>query len=95
MAADRLAKSELVKIICEREGIPFVRAERFLNSYLCVIEETLKDGGSVQLSGFGTFYVKRRAARRGVNPVSLKKMKIKAKNAPAFKAGARLKKSVT
>ncbi len=94
MANKRISKSELVKMLSEREGIPVVRAERYLNAYLDIITSTLKDGGSAQLSGFGTFYVKSRAARRGVNPVSLKKMKIKAKNAPAFKAGERLKKSV-
>ena len=51
----------------------------------------IKKGEKVQLVGFGTFEVVKRAAREGRNPQTGKAMKIKASKAPKFKAGKALK----
>ena len=51
----------------------------------------LKKDGKVQLVGFGTFEVSKRAAREGRNPQSGQVMKIAASKAPKFKAGKALK----
>ena len=63
----------------------------------CVIEsitKSLKKKKDVTLIGFGTFGVKKRKARTGINPQTGEKLKIKAKNAPVFKAGKALKDAV-
>jgi DNA-binding protein HU-beta len=58
------------------------------------ITESLKKGEKVTWVGFGSFEVRERAARTGVNPQTLEKIKIKASKAPAFKAGKTLKETV-
>ena len=55
---------------------------------------SLKDGNSVALVGFGTFSVKERAARTGRNPQTGAEIQIAAANIPSFKAGKGLKDSV-
>ena len=54
----------------------------------------LKAGGKVQLVGFGTFEVRERAARDGINPQTKEAIKIAASKNPVFKAGAALKNAV-
>ena len=56
-----------------------------------VVKKTLKSGDSVSLVGFGTFVVRKRAARTGRNPRTGDTIKIKASKVPAFKAGKALK----
>ena len=63
----------------------------------CVIEtitKSLKKKKDVTLIGFGTFAVKKRKARTGINPQTGEKLKIKARNVPVFKAGKALKDAV-
>ena len=60
----------------------------------CSISETLAKGEKIQLVGFGTFEVRERAAREGVNPRTGDKIKIAASKVPAFKAGSALKDAV-
>jgi DNA-binding protein HU-beta len=59
-----------------------------------VIKKALKKGDSVTLVGFGTFEVRKRAARTGRNPRTGDTLKIKASKVPAFKAGKALKDAV-
>ena len=65
-----------------------------MKAFTDVITEELKKGGKIQLVGFGTFEVSKRAAREGRNPQSGKVMKIAASKAPKFKAGKALKDAV-
>ncbi len=58
------------------------------------VEEALKGGDKVSLVGFGTFEVRSRAARKGLNPQTKKEISIPASRVPAFKAGKQLKDSV-
>lgn len=87
-------KAQLVDAIAKKTGESKASTERGLNAALEAITKELKKGKSVQLVGFGTFSVKKRAARAGVNPATGQKIKIKAKKVPAFKAGAKLKGAV-
>jgi DNA-binding protein HU-beta len=59
-----------------------------------VVESSLKKGEDVQVTGFGKFYVQKRAAREGVNPQTQKKMKIPASKVPKFTAGNGLKDAI-
>ena len=69
-------------------------AEKAVKAFTEVVAAELKKGGKVQLVGFGTFEVVKRAAREGGNPQTGKAMKIKASKAPKFKAGKALKDSI-
>ena len=84
-------KSEFVAAIAENAGLTKADAEKALKAFEEVVVKELKDGGKVQLVGFGTFEVVKRAAREGRNPQTGKAMKIKASKAPKFKAGKALK----
>ncbi|MBO5347034.1 MAG: HU family DNA-binding protein [Lachnospiraceae bacterium] len=84
-------KTELVAAMAEQAGISKKDAEKALKAFTDVVAAELKNGGKVQLVGFGTFEVAERAAREGRNPQSGKVMKIAASKAPKFKAGKALK----
>jgi len=84
-------KTELVAAMAEQAGISKKDAEKALKAFTDVVAEELKKGEKVQLVGFGTFEVSKRAEREGRNPQSGEPMKIAASKAPKFKAGKALK----
>ena len=84
-------KTELVAAIAEQTGLTKKDAEAALKAFTDTVSKQLKKGDKVQLVGFGTFEVTKRAAREGRNPQTGKAMKIKASKAPKFKAGKALK----
>ena len=84
-------KTELIAAMAEKAELSKKDSEKALAAFLEVVEEELVKGGKVQLVGFGTFEVAKRAARTGLNPLTKEKIKIKASKAPKFKAGKALK----
>ena len=84
-------KSELVSAIAEKTSLKKNDAEKAVKAFTEVVAEELKKGDKVQLVGFGTFEVAKRAAREGRNPQTGAPMKIKASKAPKFSAGKALK----
>jgi len=90
----KLTKKELVDIISEKADITKKDANTALNATIESIQEALGEGNSVGLIGFGTFMVRKRAAREGRNPQTGEKMQIPAKNVPVFKPGKRLREAV-
>jgi DNA-binding protein HU-beta len=88
-------KSELVDAVATGSGLTRSDAAKAIDSYILVINKTLKKGDEVAITGFGKFSVVKRAARVGVNPRTGEKVKIKASKAPKFTAGAGLKQSVS
>ncbi|MBO6302427.1 MAG: HU family DNA-binding protein [Ruminiclostridium sp.] len=89
-----MTKAELISAIAEKTELTKKDSGKALDALTEVITETLAKGDKVQLIGFGTFESRARAARTGVNPQTKKKIKIKATNVPAFKAGQALKDAV-
>ena len=87
-------KTELVAAMAEEAQLSKKDAEKALKAFTDVVAKELKKGGKVQLVGFGTFEVAKRAAREGRNPQTGSVMKIKASKAPKFKAGKALKDAV-
>ena len=87
-------KTELVAAIAQKAELSKKDAEKAVKAFTEVVAKELKKGGKVQLVGFGTFEVAKRAAREGRNPQTGAKMKIKASKAPRFKAGKALKDAV-
>ena len=87
-------KAELVAAIAEKTELSKKDSEKALKAFIDVVTEELKKGDKIQLVGFGTFEVAKRAAREGRNPQTGKSMKIAASKAPKFKAGKALKDEV-
>ena len=87
-------KTELVAAMADAAGLSRKDAEKALKAFTDVVAEELKKDGKVQLVGFGTFEVSKRAARGGRNPQTGKTMSIPASKAPKFKAGKALKDSI-
>ncbi len=84
-------KTELVAAVAEQAGLSKKDAEAALKAFTEVVAAELKNGGKVQMVGFGTFEVTERAARDGRNPRTGESMPIAASKAPKFKAGKALK----
>jgi DNA-binding protein HU-beta len=87
-------KSDLVDAIAASSGLSKADAGRALDATVKSITGALKKGNTVSLVGFGTFSVRKRAARTGRNPRTGETIKIKASKNPAFKAGKALKDAV-
>ncbi len=87
-------KNELVASVAEKAEISKKDAEAAVKAVTEAITEALAEGDKVALVGFGTFSVKERAARTGINPRTKETVEIPAAKVPAFKAGAALKDAV-
>ena len=87
-------KTELVAAIADETGLSKKDAEKAVKAFTETVTAELKKKNKVQLVGFGTFEVSKRAAREGRNPQTGAVMKIKASKAPKFKAGKALKDAV-
>ena len=87
-------KTELVASIASSTGLSKKDSEKALAAVIDSISAELKAGGKVQLIGFGTFEVRERAAREGINPRTGETIKIAAAKNPVFKAGKALKDSI-
>ena len=89
-----MTKSELISVVASKAELSKKDAEKAVVAAIEAITEALTEGDKVQLVGFGTFEVRERAAREGVNPRTGDKIKIAASKVPAFKAGSALKDAV-
>ena len=87
-------RTELVAAMAEKANLTKKDAEAALKAFTEGVAEDLKNGGKVQLVGFGTFEVSERAAREGRNPQTGATMTIAASKAPKFKAGKALKDAI-
>ena len=87
-------KAELINAVAEKADVSNKDAEAVISATLETITAALKEGDKVQLVGFGSFEVKKRAARMGRNPKTKESIEIPASVVPVFKAGKALKDSV-
>ena len=87
-------KTELISAIAAKSDLTKKDAEKALKAFEEAVTEALVAGNKVQLVGFGTFDVAKRAEREGRNPQTGKAMKIAASKAPRFKVGKKLRDAV-
>ena len=87
-------KAELIEAIVAKSELSKKDAEAALNATIEAVKAALKAGDKVQLVGFGTFAVKERAARTGLNPRTKEKITIEASKVPTFAAGKALKDAI-
>jgi len=86
-------RKDIVKRIIDL-GLTRNKAKLAVESVLHIINEALSKGGKVKIAGFGTFYVKNKSARQGMNPKTGEKIQIPAKKYAAFKASPELRKKI-
>lgn len=85
-----MLKKELLNILSEKLGIKKIETEKFLDTLEEIITEELKKGEDFTLGKLGTFKVKDRAEKNGVNPKTGEKIVIPARKAVTFKASKNL-----
>ena len=88
-------KAELINAVAASAAVSKKDTEAVITAMLDTITDALKEGDKVQLVGFGSFEVKKRAARIGRNPRTKEEIEIPATVLPVFKAGKLLKDTVS
>ena len=86
-------KNELVRAIANKAGITIKDANLALDAVIGAITDGLNQGDKVQISGFGSFELKVKPAREGINPKTQEKINIAATKLPTFKFGKAYKDS--
>lgn len=89
-----MTKDQLVEAIAEKTGTSKAVAGEMVNAFIETVTATLSKGDSVTLTGFGSFLVSHRAARKGRNPQTGAELQIPEMDVPRFKAGKALKDAV-
>lgn len=89
-----MTKTDLVSAVAEKPCVTKKDAGAVLDALIDEIIGAVKKGDRVQLVGFGTFELRERAARTGLNPQTKEQIEIPASKAPAFKAGKAFKDAV-
>lgn len=87
-------KSELIEALSEETTFSKKDIAKVLTAFTRIIERTLKKGGKVSLTGFGTYWISKRPERMGINPATKERIKLPAVNIPRFKPGKRLKEQI-
>ncbi len=86
-----MTKTDLVEAIAEAADLTKADAERALGAFLDTVSKALSRGKSVQITGFGTFERRTRAARKARNPQTGEEIDLPETRVPAFRAGKSLK----
>ena len=86
-------KSELIRVVANKAGITLKDATIAFDSVIDAITEGLNNDEKIQISGFGTFEIKKKGAREGFNPKTGEKISIEASKTPVFKFGKAYKDS--
>lgn len=87
-------KGDLIEVVADEAGLSKADATRAVDAVIAAISKALQNDQQVSLVGFGTFAVKKRAARQGRNPRTGETIQIDASKIPGFKAGKALKDAV-
>ena len=88
---NKMNRTELISAMSEKSELTKVDTEKALKAFIDTVTEELKNGGKVQLVGFGTFEAVERAARECKNPQTGEPVHVAASKAPKFKAGKAFK----
>lgn len=89
-----MTKHHLIETLADETKMTKREVEAFLTTFVAIVERTIADGEKVSITGFGTFDLGKRAARRGVNPQTGAEIHIPEMPMPRFRAGKRLKETL-
>jgi nucleoid DNA-binding protein len=84
-------KAGLVEEVVGKVGLTKKETGNVIEAITSAITDSLERNEKVTLVGFGTFEVRKRRARTGINPQTREKLDIPAKNVVRFKAGKGLR----
>lgn len=87
-------KNELINELSEETTFSKKDVTRVVDSLTRIIGRTLKKGEKVSITGFGSFWLSRRSARKGINPTNLQRIDLPEANVPRFKPGKNLREVV-
>jgi integration host factor subunit beta len=87
-------KSDLIEALSKKETLKEKQAMDIVNLVFDGFANELKNGGRIEVRGFGSFVVREYGAYKGRNPKTGKRIEVKPKRLPFFKVGKDLKKSV-
>lgn len=91
---EKITKKELAEALAEEYGYSKKESLELVNSLFTKIKAAMAEDKTVDISGFGKFVVKQRAARQGINPATGEKVDIPASKAPGFRPAKDLKETV-
>ena len=86
-----MLKSDLIDRVAIRTNLTRSQTRLVVNSFINTITESLSEGTHIEIRGFGSFRIRERNARIGMNPKSGQRISIPAKKVPYFRAGKELK----
>ena len=89
-----MTKADIADSIFEKVGLSKKEAQDIIEIIFDTLKQTFKEGESVKVSGFGTFHVRKKAARRGRNPKTGELVDVQPKRLPYFKVGKELKEMI-
>jgi len=89
-----VTKHRLIETLADETKMTKREVEGFLSTFVAIVERTIATGEKVSITGFGTFDLGKRAARRGVNPQTGADIQIPEMPMPRFRAGKRLKETL-
>jgi len=89
-----MTKADLVAQVAKKAGLTAKASKEAVNTIFSTVSEAIKRGEKVVVTGFGTFMVRNRAARKGRNPQTGAEIQIPATKTPGFTAGKSLKRLV-
>lgn len=89
-----MTKQQLIENLARETSMSKRQVDGFLGKLTGIVGQTIKKGEKVSITGFGTFDLGKRAARRGVNPQTGAEIHIPEMPMPRFRAGKRLKEQV-
>lgn len=91
----KINKITLIEKIAAQLGVSKTQAEGFLSTFVETVTDYLSKGNEVNITGFGSFRISKRKARKGVNPQTGKPMDIPASTTVSYKAGKTIKEAVS
>lgn len=89
-----MTKNELIEKVAKKSHLTKRAARDSVNATFGLIQDALNRGDKVIVSGFGTFLIRSRVARRGRNPQTGETIQIPQKKTPGFAAGKTLKRQI-
>jgi len=89
-----MKKSELMEALAQRVGITNKQAKEIVSLIFDSMTESLKDGGRIEIRGFGSFVKKSYGPYVGRNPKTGEAIHVKAKRLPFFKTGKELRERI-
>jgi DNA-binding protein HU-beta len=92
--SETYTKPQLIDKIAGRTGLTKTDTQKFLEAFVGVVTDAMKQGDAVRISGLGTFSAVERSPRKGRNPATGEPIDVPASTSPKFKASATLKTSL-